>query len=106
MNPTNFPKTMASPDIDSSILKTVIDWAWTGVVALGGLVWKNQNDRLDSVRAELRAHKLETDTDIRHQRDISAKIFDKLDDLKDDANNKHLELLNALHAGLARKVDK
>lgn len=88
-----------SLDSDTSVLKAVLDYAWAIVGALVGVVWKSTNEKIDTVKTELT-------TEVNRQRDVSAKIFDKLEDMREDANEKHLELLRALHEGLARKQDK
>lgn len=84
---------------DASLLKAVLDYAWAIVGGLVGVVWKSTNEKIDTVKTELT-------TEVNRQRDVSAKIFDKLEDMREDANEKHLELLRALHEGLARKQDK
>ena len=44
--------------------------------------------------------------EVTRQRDISAKLFDKLDDMSERATTRHLELLQTIHSGLAGKADK
>lgn len=85
---------MTNPD-DLITGSKLLDRAWAGVLALGGLVWQAQESRMEKISAE---------TD--RNRDVAAKIFDKLAQMSDDSHNRHERLLNELHAGLSRKVDK
>lgn len=86
---------MASPEVDAGILMKALDWAWAAVVALGGVVWKNLHEKIT-------ANTLEID----RQRDNIAKLFDKLESHAQRSEDRHHELLNALHHGLDRKADK
>ena len=73
----------------------LIDWAWTGILALGGMVWKSQNEKIEA------AHK-----EISIQRGHIASIFDKLEALARRSEDRHVELVTALHNGLDSKADK
>lgn len=80
---------------DSTLWQKVAEHAWAGVLALGSLVWKNQNEKIATMGDE-----------IKRQRDVAAKLFDKLEAHGQRAEDRHHELLTALHEGLARKADK
>jgi hypothetical protein len=86
---------MASPEVDPSILVKALDYAWAGVVALGGVVWKNLHEKIASNAVE-----------IDRQRDNIAKLFDKLESHAQRSEDRHHELLTALHVGLNSKADK
>jgi hypothetical protein len=90
---------MADPTGDVNLIAKVLDWGWAGVLALGGLVWKGQNEKINVVKTEL-------GNEISLQRQNIAKIFDKLEANTQRAEDRHHEILSALHAGLDRKADK
>lgn len=83
---------MTAPDETTFKL---VEWAWAGVLALGGMVWRAQDAKIDKIAQETERN-----------RDVSAKIFDKLDDMSKDSHDRHDRLLTALHDGLSRKADK
>lgn len=86
---------MAEPTGDINLLTKILEWAWAGVAVLGGIVYKSQNEKIAANAAEIAV-----------QRKTAEKIFDKLDENKQRAEDRHHELLNALHVGLDRKADK
>lgn len=94
---------------DDTALK-IVDWVWTAVVAGVAAVWHFLNKRIDTVAVEAKAH---TDAlvgslggEVARQRDISSKIFDKLEDMRTESAQRHERLLIAIHTGLDGKVDK
>ena len=71
---------MSAPDPESSgILAHILQWAWAGVLALGGIVFKGIKD------------------DIRQSKEIEAKLFDEIAKVRVDMNKNHVDLLNAIH---------
>jgi hypothetical protein len=112
----------------TSILIKVADWAWAGAMALWLFSWRHHNGRVDKLEATTTENhktldkKIEDKTtstakyvdsvgsmimsEVNRQRDTSAKIFEKLEEHAQRSENRHLELLKALHEGLARKADK
>lgn len=86
---------MSDPTNDVTLLGKILDWGWAGVLALGSLVWKGQNEKIAAVNSE-----------ITMQRQNIAKIFDKLEDNTRRDEDRHHELLTAIHTGLDRKADK
>ena len=98
----------------------VFDSAWSALGAIGaGLwaLWAFLNKRIDKVAADAKAHTDESmataraalhavDMEVTRQRDVSAKIFDKLEDMSRESADRHERLLVALHTGLAGKADK
>jgi hypothetical protein len=84
-----------APDNDPGMIAKLLDWAWAGVLALGGLVWRAQSDKIKAVNDEVLL-----------QRQNVAKLFDKMEEMGHRSEDRHREVLNALHAGLDRKADK
>ena len=88
--------------------------------AIGAHVWKKTEGRVDALearesnkaskgelselskRVDAKADTLEMD----RQRDNISKIFDRLDEYSMRAEDRHREILMALHNGLAGKADK
>lgn len=85
---------MTPPD-DPSFWKTAFEWAWAVVATLGGLVWKSQNEKIEGQAKE-----------IDRQRDNISKLFDKLETHGQRSEDRHHELLKAIHQGLSGKADK
>lgn len=108
---------MAEPTSDINVIAKLLDWGWAIIFALVGFVWKSQNekiDRLEKAQGE-RIEKLEeahskrideTNEEVSVQRGHIAKLFDKLEDHARRSEDRHHELLKAIHAGLAQKADK
>lgn len=82
-------------DPDNSTLFKILDWGWALIGALGAMVWKSQNSKIEAVSTELNI-----------QRTNVAKLFDKLEEHSHRAEDRHHELLTALHQGLSQKADK
>ena len=73
----------------------ILDWFWGSFIALGGVIWKMT---LGRIHAAEEANRL-----------LFAKFDDhvaKLDAHARRSEDRHIELLNALHNGLAKKLDK
>jgi hypothetical protein len=98
---------MISPD--DSLLKTVLEWAWGGVLALIGVVWKQQQTAMTAQRKQLEAQiKAVADTqdakntafneDIVRHEDTLVRLYDKLEAHSQASNERHIELLNAIHS--------
>lgn len=83
-----------------------LDWVWGGVVALIGLVWTQHNRRIDALELAMKDGDLKNSGEIDRQRDNIAKLFDKLEEHGQRSEQRHIELLNALHKGLSGKADK
>jgi len=95
----------------------LLDWMWAIVATLMGVVWKLHDTRIDTMKQDIdermnqfqqrtstRIDELSTETN--RNRDVAAKIFEKLDHMSRESADRHERLLTALHAGLDRKVDK
>lgn len=88
----------------------IVDWIWTGLLAGMAAVWHFLNKRIDKVAEDAKAHTDDAikslDEEVTRQRDIAAKIFDKLEDMRTESAERHERLLVAIHTGLAGKADK
>lgn len=73
----------------------LLDWAWAGVLGLASLVWKSQNEKIEA------AHK-----EITIQRGHVESLFEKLEAHARRSEDRHVELMTALHHGLNGKADK
>lgn len=83
-----------TPD-DFPTFSKLFDWAWAGVLLLGGMVSKAHNARMKAAEDE-----------IARQRDNVSKLFDKLESHAQRSEDRHNELMTLLHHGLAGKADK
>jgi hypothetical protein len=102
---------------DFNVMAWLWDHAWTAFIALGGLVWKQNRAAMEAQRLEaanaLKAHMEEDQRTIHSlleeqsiQRSHIGKIFDKIESHSLRAEDRHHELLKALHEGLRSKADK
>jgi predicted aconitase len=115
--------TAPSPD-DASLLAKIATGLGAALTALGAWAWKHTHDVLmtkadkeafdrlaDKIenhsisKAEFEQHTKNDDvhfaainTDMHTARTNIAKIFDKLEDVRNTIDTKHIELLNAIHA--------
>ena len=103
--------------IDSVFWVLIKDFVWLPLLTLIGYTWNEQNNKIKDVKkvtlekiseiakvASDEANALRREID--RERDIGAKLFDKLDEHARRSEDRHIELLKALHIGLAGKVDK
>jgi hypothetical protein len=91
----------------------VADLLWTVVTGGVAVIWGMLHKRIDKVEAsamthtdELRKEHEKLGQEVNRQRDVSSKIFDKLEAMSKESADRHVSLLTALHVGLAGKVDK
>lgn len=68
---------------DPGLLKTLLDWSWTVAVGAIGVVWKI-NDR-----------------ELSRQRDVSAKIFDKISDHESRDEDRFRDVTKQITDGFA-----
>lgn len=94
---------MPIPDEQSFKL---LDWLWTIILPLVGLVWKQQGDKVEALKTEYDAKILAVMGETDRNREVAAKIFDKLSEMQKESADRHVNLLTVIHAGLDRKVDK
>lgn len=90
---------------DESIWK-IFDYAWALVGGLLMLVWNMLNGKINENNKAVHARIKETNAAIESQRVDMSKLFDRLDKHATDSHDRHVELLTAIHVGLAQKQDK
>lgn len=39
---------------ETGVMKTLLDWAWIGVCALIGIVWRKHNDEISDIKGSIR----------------------------------------------------
>lgn len=91
---------------DSELLTFLKDWILAPVIALLGFLWKTQKAEIKEVRCYVDEQDNALRREIDRQRDIGAKLFDKLDEHARRSEDRHVEILTAVHTGLAGKADK
>jgi hypothetical protein len=91
--------------VDESVFK-VLDWAWGVIVMLVGYIWKSQSDKISALKEDVDKHNTALKDEQIIQRSHIAKIFDKMEESERRSADRHVELLTAIHTGLAGKQDK
>ena len=95
----------------------LLDYAWGAFGGLLAIVWGmlhtkiNDNKtmlekQIEASNAALSKRIDECNDESDTQRGHIGKIFDKLEQHSRESQNRHIELLNAIHTGLAKKADK
>lgn len=98
---------MSAPsEIPASFWQQAAEWLWAVVLAFGTYVWKTNGKRLDEIKEDFSETTSQQAAEMSRMRDTQAKLFDKLSDHQARAEQRHIELLQALHTGLAGKADK
>lgn len=74
----------------------VAKWAWGLLVPAGWWIFNRQDKRMDILESAMKdkADKVELD----RQRDNISKIFDEIKDLRQEINDKHLDIINTIHS--------
>ena len=91
---------------DDSFLSFVKDWIFAPLMALISWAWVHLNKRIDDVQNHANTEDNSIRIEVSRQRDVLAKIFDKLEEMRKEATQQHSALLTALYTGLAGKADK
>ena len=97
---------MSAPEADVGLIKQLLEWAWAGVLALGGLVFKGVKE--DITKKADKADVEHLNAEMKRRREIEEKLFDKIGEEADKTtvqfhqvtaqiNQSHIELLNAIH---------
>ena len=60
------------------------------------IVWNMLNNRIETNHKVLNSRINETNDEVERQRDIAAKLFDKLEQHTRDSTARHIEILNYL----------
>ena len=92
--------------IDGALLVFFKDFIWIPMMAVIGYTWNEQNKKIKDVHdfAQNESNALRREID--RERDSTAKLLDKLEEHARRSEDRHVEVLTALHIGLANKVDK
>jgi hypothetical protein len=112
----------------NEIALKLADFLWAGISGLIGIVWWMLHNKIDSHNEVVKEQMMNTanglgqritDThailskridECNHESDTQrghiAKLFDKLDDMRGESQQRHIELLSAIHLGLDKKADK
>lgn len=104
-------------ELSASGLLDLLKWGWSVVAALGVYIWKSQDSKIESIRQDVKmfredlegkmeAQRKDTNAELDRHRDVMAKMFDKLESHAQRSEDRHRELMMALHTGLAQKADK
>ncbi len=88
------------------MIDKVLEWAWAGVGALASVAWRMLTGRLDALEKHVAEVDERQTSEMNRQRDNISKLFDKLEQHAQRSEDRHRELLTALHAGLAGKADR
>ena len=91
---------------EPSTLSKFLAFAMASMAALVGVVWHMLHGKIDTMKEHQQAMIDQHTNEIDRQRDHIAKIFDKLQAFSERAEQRHLELLRAMHEGLNGKADK
>jgi hypothetical protein len=94
---------MNPPD---EILYLVRDWIWAPAAGCLAWLWRWLQSEIKDLRNYVDTQDTMIMDEVHRQRDIQAKIFDKLEEHAKSSAERHIELLKALHEGLNKKVDK
>jgi hypothetical protein len=84
---------------DPSMWKTVLDWLWLGLVGLIGLVWKGQQAALEKKadKATVEAQQKAMFDALENHKNLSAKLFDTLDEHSKDDREFHKAIMEYTH---------
>ena len=75
---------------DPGLFAQLLDWAWAGVLALGGIVFKGLKDDNNKRREDIRQLYQNAEAD----RKLTRDGFDKL---RKELNDQNVAILNAIH---------
>jgi hypothetical protein len=90
---------LSSPE-DPSFLKTLLDWSWTGVAALVGIVWKANSVEMGYRReGEIKLHErfgAHEAKDEAQFRDVTKQMTDGFAAIREQLYRQHVETLQAI----------
>lgn len=107
---------MSTPE-DPGLIAWLLDHAWPAFLGLIGVVWHQSQSTIKANKKEadqaLKAHKEEDqrqfarlEVEQETQRNHIGKLFDKLEEHSHRSEDRHVEVLKALHEGLNSKADR
>jgi hypothetical protein len=76
--------------------KDLFEYAWVLLVGGAGVIWQLLTSRIENNHKVLNTRINETNDEVERQRDVSAKLFDKLEQHTRDSTARHIEILNYL----------
>jgi hypothetical protein len=85
---------------------TLWQWLAGGFAGLSSVIFKAQNDKIQRVEKQAKADYTSVLDEVSRQRVNMASVFDKLDAYARRSEDRHVEILTALHEGLNRKADR
>ena len=88
-----------------------VNWSAIGLVlglagAAVGTIWTMLNDKIKGIKADAARAAAALDEELKHQREISAKIFDELGEIRKDVSQKHVIVIEKLYEGLDKKTSR
>lgn len=83
-------------------------WSWAAGIFAGltMLIFKSQNDKISGIERQAKEDHEAHDREISRQRLDIAAIFERMDQNARRSEDRHVELLNAVHQSLDRKADR
>ncbi len=91
---------------DDVVITFIRDWLWAPLLALVAWAWDHHTKRVDKLHKYVDDQCEKINSEVLRQRDVSGKIFEKLEEHGLRSEKRHIELLKALHDGLDKKMDK
>lgn len=91
---------------DNELFVFIKEWLWAPIMGLIAWGWNHHTKRVDDLRDYVDDEVDDIKGEVNRQRDVSAKIFDKLEEHSKQSAERHIELLTVIHTGLAKKADK
>jgi hypothetical protein len=84
----------------------VIDTALAVIGALVTAIWTMLHAQLSKDNKQLHARISETNSVVAKHEEVYGRLFDKMDHIAQRSEDRHVEILTALHTGLNSKQDK
>lgn len=85
---------MATPEVEPGVLKLLLDWAWVGVMGLGGLIYRG-------LKGDFETHRKE-------DRETFKALFEGQAGIKDDIADGFADLnktISGMHVSLLEKIN-
>lgn len=92
--------------IDDGLISFARDWIFAPALAAVAWIYKLLDKRISSVEEKAEEDLKDLRTEVDRHRDVMAKIFDKLEEMKKESHQQFTTLLTTIHQGLDRKADK
>ena len=84
----------------------IFDYVYTALGGVAVLIWGVINKKIDDNNKAVHARIKETNATLDKHEEVYGKIFDKMEHMTERSEDRHKELITALHIGLNSKVDK